>query len=84
MPLLYSDAARKLLKLDVDQVIQKVAFYGEVFIPFDAEEKNLGVIESSCIKGYYMPLSRFEVEDFRSCKFHFPTKSEWVLSIRCL
>jgi len=78
LPLLYSDAARDRLKIDVDNVIQKVAFYGQIFIPFDMATPDLGVLNSNCIKGYYMNLERFVNCDFESFKFHFPTKSDWI------
>ena len=78
MPLLYSDAAKERLNIDVDKVIQKVAFYGEIFTPYDMESEDLGVLDYKCIKGYYMPLHRFSSDDFSLFKFHFPTKSEWI------
>lgn len=78
LPLLYSDAARKLLDIDIDKVIQKVAFYGQIYIPFDLEKVDLGVLNPNCIKGYYMNIDRFVQGDFESYKFHFPTKSNWI------
>ncbi len=78
MPLLYTDAARKRLKINVDEVTQKVAFYGEIFTPYEMEIQDLGVLNSDCIKGYYMSLNRFVEEDFTAFKFHFPTKSHWI------
>lgn len=78
MPLLFSDAARKRLKLDVDVVDQKVAFYGEIFLPYTMQDKDLGVLNQRCIRGSYMSLTQFSSEEFDTCKFHFPNKSEWV------
>ena len=87
MPLLYSDAARKLLevvaskkklKIDVDNIIQKVAFYAQIYIPYDSKEKDLGVLDSQCVAGSHLPLNRFVSENFESDSFHFPNKSEWI------
>ena len=78
MPLLYSDAAKDRLKINVDKVKQKVAFYGEIFTPYGMESQDLASLESNCIKGYYMSLDKFLKEDFSLFKFHFPTKSEWI------
>ena len=87
MPLLYSNAAKKLLenvakkkqlKIDVDAIIQKVAFYAQIYIPFDSKEKEIGSLNSQCIAGSHMPLNRFVSEDFEAYRFHFPNKSEWI------
>ena len=78
MPLLYSDAARDRLKIDVDKVIQKVAFYGQIYLPYGVQDEELGILNSNCVMGYYMTLDRFANEDFKSFKFHFPTKSQWI------
>lgn len=78
MPLLYSDAARNTLKIDVDKVVQKVAFYGQLYLPLDLKGKDLGVLNPNCVKGYYIDLDRFVDGAFNAFKFHFPTKSEWI------
>lgn len=77
-PLLYTDAAKKRLKIDVDQITQKVAFYGEIFTPYKLAIHDLGVLNIDCIKGVYLPLDQFRKEEFESYTFHFPTKSQWI------
>ena len=78
LPLLYSGAAKARLDIDVYKVKQKVAFYGEIFTPYQMDNQNMGILNSKSIKGCYIPLNLFITEDFSLFKFHFPTKSEWI------
>jgi len=78
MPLLYSDAARERLKIDVDSVKQMVAFYAQIYVPFDMQCRQIGTLNANSVKGVYMNLEQFMNQGFESLKFHFPSKNEWI------
>lgn len=77
MPLLYSEAAKNSLQLDVNNIVQKVAFYGQIFVPYQSESNALGVLNSKCVLGYWLTLDQF-IDDFIDFHFYFPLKSEWI------
>lgn len=78
MPLLYSEASKRILKIDVENIIQKVAFYAQIFIPYENKKLRIGILNADCIVGYWMPMDFFQSYEFVEKQYYFPQKSEWI------
>jgi hypothetical protein len=83
LPLLYNSYTIPLLKklqLDFSKIEQEVYFKAQLFIPFHMENINFEYINTNCIKGFYIHYD--DLEQFKLCKFHIPSKINWLQEIQ--
>ena len=83
LPLLQSEYTKpylERLKLSSENTIQNVFFKAQLFVHLADVSKTFPEINNECIYGYYIFLS--ELEKFENCKFHIPTKVDWLKEIQ--
>ncbi len=82
-PLLYSEYTSPILdnlKLNTDSINQRVYFKAQLFIPYKTELPDFNLLNKECLIGFYLRLS--EIEQFTNCKFHIPSKLNWLAEIQ--
>lgn len=80
LPILYSDACKSyldLLNLNAEDIVQKVLFKAQLFLPFSHQNTSLNILNTNCIVGYY--IKQQELSAFKDCKFYVPTKKDWLI-----
>lgn len=81
LPLLYSEPSRITLEemgLDIASIIQKVAFYAHIFVPYDDRIFHVEKLNEDCLAGFWVTREQMEVEVFKICVYYRPSKSEWL------
>lgn len=81
LPLLYADACKSylnVLHLKPKAFLQQVYFKAQLFVPFSNQGIKLNRLNRDCIVGYY--INRKELRKFETCKFHIPSKKDWLLT----
>ncbi len=79
LPLInHPETIRILSDLDVDlaNVIQKVCFKAQLFVPYLSYENTIPIINNACINGFYIHFS--DIVLFEDCAFHIPEKLDWL------
>jgi len=79
LPLLYKPQTQALLaslKLDVNEIQQKVCFKAQLFLPYK-KEIVLKELNPDCIAGIY--LRKEQLREFETCNFYFPIKPDWLI-----
>ncbi|AMC10564.1 hypothetical protein Lupro_04595 [Lutibacter profundi] len=64
------------LKIYVKEIKQLVYFKAQLFIPYQLKNNTFKLINNNCIKGFYIYFQ--ELSQFSECKFHMPTKVNWL------
>ncbi|CAM1353885.1 DUF1853 family protein [Tenacibaculum insulae] len=80
LPLLYSkecNAYLKELKLASEKIEQQIYFKAQLFVPFGKQNIQLNTLNQNCITGFY--INQKELLKFNDCKFHIPTKHNWLV-----
>lgn len=83
LPLLYSEYTKPILdklNLNAEQIKQQVYFKAQLFIPYNEEIPTFKLLNKDCLYGFYMKLS--EIEQLKDCKFHIPSKQNWLSEIQ--
>ena len=81
LPLLYNPKTKPLLNslnLSAEEITQQVYFKAQLFVPLKDYGKSFLLINNNCITGFYIPYS--EISLFEDCKFHIPTKHNWLVT----
>ena len=81
MPLLYSQSGRDIVRglgLEIEAIKQYVAFYAHVFVPYMDRIFNVDNLNEKCVIGYWVTQQEFQIEEFKSCTYYYPIKSEWM------
>lgn len=79
LPLLYHPKTKPLLdSLDLKTVdiIQRVYFKAQLFVPLHDFDKEFSIVNNDCITGFY--IDKKELKQFSNCKFYIPTKKDWL------
>lgn len=82
LPLLYNSFTKPLLKkldLDINSIQQQVLFKAQLFIPYQTKKNDFKLLNKNCVKGCYIHFN--ELQQFKTCKFHIPTKVNWLQEI---
>ena len=82
-PLLFSEAAGPLLQklsISAEEVIQKVCFKANLFLPFSEEDLVLEKVNPDAVKGFYIPMQDFTPGRFGKSVFFSPPKPQWPVS----
>lgn len=83
LPLLQSKHTKPYLKkhqITVEEISQNVYFKAQLFVPLAQLNNYFPEINNNCIYGFYIFLN--ELEQFKDCKFHIPTKVDWLKEIQ--
>ncbi|WP_298311813.1 DUF1853 family protein [uncultured Aquimarina sp.] len=81
LPLLYrSETIATLQKLDIEpnNILQKVCFFGNLFVPLSYQNKKISHLNNDCIVGYWIHSEEFTEEKYGSCLYYIPQKKDWV------
>ena len=82
-PLLFHPATRSLLKnLDIsaEEVVQKICFRANLFLPFLERKKIPEGIQTTAVKGFYLSANLFTSELFPGAVYFSPKKPDWPVS----
>ncbi len=80
LPLLYSNQCKdylQILNLKSSEIEQQIYFKAQLFVPFKDLGKEFSIVNNNCICGFYIYSK--ELEQFNDCKFHIPTKHNWLV-----
>ena len=81
LPLLFSDSSRAILKdlgLTIDEIGQRVAFYGHVFLPVGMDSIDIDGLSEDCVAGNWLSSDAFEAEIGQQYLYYLPFKYEWL------
>ncbi|WP_299248157.1 DUF1853 family protein [uncultured Aquimarina sp.] len=81
LPLLYrSETITTLQKLDIrpNDIVQKVCFFGNLFVPLSHENKKISHLNNECIVGYWIHAEEFTEEKYGSYRYYIPKKKDWI------
>jgi hypothetical protein len=80
LPLLFTKTCSDYLdtvKLKAENISQQIYFKAQLFVPFSSQNIVLSKINQACVVGYY--IKQDEIKALLKCKFHIPTKKDWLL-----
>lgn len=83
LPLLQSEYTKRYLKkhqITSEEILQNVYFKAQLFVPLAELNNTFPLINNDCINGFYIFLN--ELEMFSNCKFHIPTKVDWLKDVQ--
>jgi hypothetical protein len=83
LPLLYNPFTEPLLKkldLETEFIQQQVLFKAQLFIPYQTKKVEFKLLNNKCVKGFYIHFN--ELQQFNTCKFHIPTKINWLQEVQ--
>ncbi len=80
LPLLYKDETGEYLEgIDINAVEQKVCFKGNIYVPISLLDKDIPIINNSCIRGFYINHKEFlKQKRFRDYEYFLPQRYDWV------
>tara|TARA_B110000211_G_scaffold234738_1_gene305980 strand:+ start:2189 stop:3004 length:816 start_codon:yes stop_codon:yes gene_type:complete len=83
LPMLFREEAQKSidalnidLKINDENILQKVLFKAQLFVPKSQLLDTFPSINNDCIKGFYIPY--IELKDLRQNEFYIPNKRAWL------
>jgi uncharacterized protein len=79
-PLLYQQETReylKELKLEPEDIEQRVCFKANLFLPKDYKASTFQGINQNCITGYWIKKEDFLEENYGDSGFYTPKKADW-------
>jgi uncharacterized protein len=80
LPILKHQKAKEFLNkhgLGSNVFDQKVYFKAQLFVPFNMLNKKMDLINSQCIKGYYLKFN--EIKKLNANLFYIPSKLDWLI-----
>lgn len=80
LPLINSVHSQPLLNsinLNSKDLIQRVCFKAQLFIPYNTELQDFELLNKDCLSGFYIHFSK--IEQFSGCKFFIPAKVDWLI-----
>lgn len=79
-PLLFQEATQELLKtlkINPEEVIQKMCFKANIFLPKQMRTQQFSEINSETVSGYWIRESEFTSENYGKNQFYTPKKKYW-------
>ena len=79
LPRLHLPETKEILtehNLNVEDIIQRVHFRAQLFIPYTSEEIIFDAINKDCVAGFYV--NHKELEQFSKNTFFLPQKLDWL------
>lgn len=80
LPLLYNKKTKPYLNdlhLSFTNILQKVYFKAQLFVPLKDYGKTFPIINNNSIYGFY--IKKNELSIFDDCKFYVPSKKNWLI-----
>lgn len=81
LPLLYRhETAMILEELNIrpEDVLQRVSFFGNLFVPTSYQNKNIPSLNNKCIVGFWIHAKEFTEEKYGANLFTIPSKKNWM------
>ncbi len=81
LPLLFKDETKKYLNgINTNTIEQKVCFKGNIYVPMSFQNKNIPIINNSCIKGFYINYEEFlKQKHFKEYEYFLPKRNDWII-----
>ncbi len=82
-PLLHHKQVKNMLEslgITSESIEQLLCFKAFIFVPNDLELKPFAEINNACAAGTYIKQEAFTESDFGAYEFHFPPKTDWILT----
>ncbi|NJN50349.1 MAG: DUF1853 family protein [Polaribacter sp.] len=79
-PIIESDETKKYIKnlgIQFNEIVQKVLFKAQLFLPFTNQNYEFKFLNNNCIAGFY--INKNELYNLEDCKFYIPFKKDWLL-----
>ncbi len=79
-PILFREETRNYLErfeLQSENILQKVYFKAQLFVPYVQKENTFSDINNNCISGFYIFQQQLNL--FKNCKFFIPEKLDWLV-----
>jgi hypothetical protein len=79
LPILYKEETKRsldTLNLDFENILQKVLFKAQLFVPRAKLSDTFPTINNHCIKGFY--ISYNDLTDLKFDMFYIPSKRDWL------
>lgn len=80
--LLHSKAGSMALaqrNIDADAITHQACFKAQLFEPYGSDPLGICPLNPNCIVGYWLRVSDFKTDAFKTYQFYIPYKSQWVL-----
>ena len=81
LPLLYRTetiTALQELNIKPNDIIQKVCFFGNLFVPLSYQNKLLTDLNHNCIRGFWIREKDFKSEKHNAQRYFIPEKKDWI------
>lgn len=81
LPLLYNSTTAEVLErfnLKIDAIKQLVCFKAQLFVPFNASDIEIKILNKNCVAGYYLSFAKINL--LQDYQFFIPTKINWLLT----
>lgn len=81
-PLLYREEFREVaqnLNLPLDQILQKLCFKANLFVPPDMLNQKFSGINNDCIQGFWIRIQDFQEKAYGAYYYHTPKKQFWTM-----
>jgi len=82
LPLLYHQetiSALKKFNIDVKTCIQRVCFFGNLFIPLSFQNRVIPYTNPDCIIGFWIRATDFIPETYDHFLYYLPQKANWIV-----
>lgn len=83
LPLIYKEQVKQVLDVlyvKSQDIVQRVCFKAQLFMPYQANNDDLILVNKDCVKGFYINYA--DIGQFSHCQFHIPTKANWLIEIQ--
>ncbi|MCC1485079.1 DUF1853 family protein [Winogradskyella immobilis] len=80
LPLINHPNSKRLLEnyfVSAKNIEQHVCFKAQLFIPYKTNQIDISPLNTSCIKGFYIPYS--QLDRLKNCMFYIPKKLDWLI-----
>ncbi|WP_299443054.1 DUF1853 family protein [uncultured Aquimarina sp.] len=81
LPLLYHTetiTALQELNIKPNEIIQKVCFFGNLFVPISYQNKLVSYLNNDCVIGFWIHEKDFKSEKYSSQHYFLPEKKDWI------
>lgn len=82
LPLLYQKESRSTLKkfdLNTENILQKVCFKANLFLPKKEYNKPFSYLNTRCLVGYWLSFEEFTKSEYGGYTFALPEKQDWLI-----
>ena len=73
------EALLKAHELNKVEVLPRVCFKAQLFIPYGMENVHIRPLNKSCVEGFWIRFNSFKSQEFNTGLYYIPFKHEWVV-----